>query len=1298
MVPPVETASAELKQALSSPSSFDVWLASRGYQPEPEPLPSPQRAVLSGARLFYAPGLVAPRMLTLWRPEMRERSVQGSELRKLQREANHYVTLLKAGDAGDRTPDLCVVASHEFLLAFPLDGNPFARRLRFTPDRLRADSPLTQHFLLLSASAMAGWIHPQPAASNAVLASILGTTARPTWDFSRLFVGSSLDDDFVAFMAHSRQHIASILIDTRDGQRLLKLLWPRLKDAARAEDAGKTMPSLQELVRQGRYRHALVAIVDTVLLRLVLYRYLEAQFGYTQTKEEQQQVAFGSYDELLEQTTRFDPEALEKLLRRIGAGETLTSLKTQLDLFSPEKQQIMRFTDEDRFVTGLRQRAERYQSVAGGDLHHGSIAEAADLLQQFLLDHHRDKFALLLEGTRTDRYSFHYADLDPRAFQRFYEQTIGTDIRLTYDAKSKELRVDVVGFERNRKEQGAYFTDERLCGWLADRTLGRTYTEWKGRLAEFLQTHARQPAGRLPELRALLDELLGWRILDPTCGGGIFLRAAFEYLSKRREEIVDLLSTHLPEEAFRELTSRLPYALFRTDAEPGNWEWHILLHMLYGVDVDVKAVNVASNLLTLSALSYKRNGLCFPSFINTSLKRGNALVPLLSAEERGAFAGKFRKELKQLIELRGRLRDPNLDRGSWQILHRDAANITRGLVHMQILQRFKDLFPGLREKQIIERVQEVGVFFYEVEFPEAFFDASGKLLPNPGFDVVLGNPPWEEPAAELKQFLPEFDPEYRALSGQASVKREKELLKDPEIQHRWEVFEQSVEDYKALLTSGWYQHQQRPVRGKKPGAHTNLYKYATELSWKVLKDGGRAGLVLDGGLWGDLASSGLRALLLDRSRTHSVVGFSNRKPIFKDIDNRTKFAANVFQKGGRTDTLQAVFMREDLDDLEHFEALAVPMPADDIRLDRRDNYPVPEVRNKHHYHVERLLTYHPSLGDAPWNIETLAEELNAGRQRGFFHSKARQGFIPLIQGEQFNLFGVHQGALPESWLDPSNKKGEAGEFVRDRQSRRILLAIADHLEARGQLRGGKEAAALSWIRAVSGKRTLPEEWLRLDWDGYRIAWRDIARNDDRRTLIAGILPPKVGVSHTAPFVRPFRMEVEDDGIAWTVQYPFEQLLYLAGALSSFCCDAFARSRVSKTHLQSQIFQSFHVPAWRDSAPQRHVAVLTARLTCLPTTADRPWADYTELATAVGLKPKRDGLIDPKERREAEIELNAHMAQIYGLGRSDFRFLMDLLFMTREHRETHKIMRDEIAERLQDTVAGYTSPESRASVR
>ncbi len=96
-----------------------------------------------------------------------------------------------------------------------------------------------------------------------------------------------------------------------------------------------------------------------------------------------------------------------------------------------------------------------------------------------------------------------------------------------------------------------------------------------------------------------------------------------------------------------------------------------------------------------------------------------------------------------------------------------------------------------------------------------------------------------------------------------------------------------------------------------------------------------------------------------------------------------------------------------------------------------------------------------------------------------------------------------------------------------------------------------------------------------------------------------------------------------------------------------------------------------------------MAELTARLTCLPATVERPWSDYTELAKAVGLKPKRDGLTDPAQRREAEVELNALMAQLYGLSRKEFRFLMDLLFMTPGHREAHTLMRDDIAQRMKE---------------
>ena len=1276
--------SEQLDEALTSEGSLLKWFERRGYEPKDLGLPLPSKQILSGAK-YLASGEAekAPRILYLWRESFAARAVHGEHLRQIQIEANAFRDILVAEGYESSAPNLTAIGCSHFLIFFPLNGDPFARRLRFTADQLdKTDGALAEHYRQLNAQTMAEWAKTPDESPDELLSDILGDDAGVTeYDFSELFVGVQLDDDFVAFMGHVRRHIVSLVLDRDRRSELLVPLLERLhvrdEDAEYAvEDDG--YPTLASLAKLGRLRNRLIAVVDTVLLRLVLYRYLEAQFGYQFEDDEAQEIAFGSYDEILDRTTRVDAKKLDSLLKH--ARKTYRSPDsndgTLLSLFAP----AVEVTEPEKFAKEVRAHAEFYQGAAGGDLHQGEVADAANILQQYLLEEYSD--ATLLEGTRSDRYSFNYADLDPRAFQRFYEDTIGTDIRLKYDPTNEDVELGVVQWHKNRKEQGAYFTHETMCHWLIERTLGRRFAEWKERFHTFLLENSREPKGRMPRLRAFLDELLQWRILDPTCGGGIFLRTAFEFLSQRRSEIEELLSVHLPEEVFRELTSEEPYSLFGPKAETGEWEWYILLHMLYGVDVDVKAINVASNLLTLSSLTYKPHGVCFPSFINVNLKQGNALVVPMKPEQREAFADAWGDQIRDLIKLRRELRNPNLGREEWRELHQKAQTITTEVLHAQIILTFQDIFPDLHNGDLIERVLRVGAFLYEIEFPEVFFNDDGTWRENPGFDVVVGNPPWEEPAYEYKHFLPEFDPEYGQLSGQASKLREKELLSDPEIKRRWEVFKDSVEDYKALLKASFYEYQSVPVQGRVPGAHSNLYKYATEMVYRVLRNGGDAGMVIDNGLWSDLSSKGLRKLLLDNCNVSAACGFTNRQGLFVDVHPRQGFSCTVFRKGRDTEILPAIFMRESFSDLDHFDEIAVEMDAEFIRTHRSDSYPVPGVRSQEHWLAKRALESHPSLNESPWSIDTYSRELNAGEQRHFFHPEQEPGYYPLVQGTQFNLFGVHQGELPELWVNPSDD--EAGGFLKGKQERRVLLQIGDWLaEQRGGLSGGKKAAARKWLKSLTGEPKLPEEWLKLDWDSYRIAWRDIARNDDRRTLIPAIVPPHVGLSGVAPYVRPFKVSIDSNGLDWQPQYRPEQLLYLAGMLSSFACDSLARTRVAKTHLTTTTFRSFEVPIWEATHAQRRVAELTAKLTCLPATPDRPWADYTDLAEANGQTPDIDALTDPAERREAEIELNALAAEIYGLDRQEFGFLMNELFMTPKHKDTHERMRDDIATQIPD---------------
>jgi hypothetical protein len=1262
------SSSDELVEALRDRTSLVRWLEGRGYVPRSPAPPIPSKRSLASAAHFSAiSNPRAPHLLVLYDESWTINQLVGSEIRLRQRDAHEYRTTLRASGLENDSPALALIACPAFLCAFPLDGDPFGRRVRFTPERLATPgTPAQQAFARFRASTFEKWAR-EDRNSGSLADELFGATVagRLSWTFEELFAGGKPDASFSAFLHVQRARLLELLIDKKLREALLEPIWRKLQDTY-AESKSDKLPSLAKIARDRKLRSALVATVDTVLLRLVLYRYLEAQFGHQMDADEQREISFGSYDDIVRKTVVVDREKLTAL----RAGKLPKPKQMALELFA-KVQEAKVFTKE------LRARADWYQREAGGDLHHGVVADAADVLQAWLLDEGRDLFAELVAGTGNDEYSFHYADLDPRAFQEFYETTIGTDLHLDYDIESKKAVVVARDFERNRKERGAFYTGERLCRWLVDRTIGRFYRVWEERFIEIIGSNGR--TARLPQVKKHLDSLLGLRVVDPTCGGGIFLRVAFELLAQQRERIVGHV-LRLRDDEREALARDERYRVITERGEAGEWEWHILLNTLYGVDVDVKALNIASNLLTLSALTYKRHGVCFPSFLHTSLKPGNALVTPLRASEREVFGKTYGAQLASLIDLRRRLRDPALPRKVWVETHRVARALTEEICTKEVIREFSELF---EEGEGLKRIQRVGYFLYEAEFPEVFFERKGKdtvrVRDDAGFDIVIGNPPWEEPAAELKQFLPEFDATYRDLKGTESLAREKKLLEDPEIAQRFEDFKVAVDDYKKLLTSGWYEHQVRAVRGRKPGAHTNLYKYATEMFWRLLREGGRAGVVVDSGLWHDLAASGLRVLLFDQSHEVSVCGFSNNRGLFEDVHRSYKFCTTAFTKGGRLETLRAIFMQFDFGALDQFDSLAIDIAADEIRADRRDSYPVPEVRSRQHYEAERAMSAHPALEDAPWNVDTYSRELNAGEQRSYFLDKAA-GRYPLFKGENFGLFGVEQGELPSNWVDPSERG--AGGFLRRKQIARVIEEVANYLVGAGSIgQANKNKAAEEWIRARS-KGRIPDAWIRLDWEGYRLAWRTEARNDDKRSLIATIIPPHVALTDKAPFIRPFRLVVRDDAVIVEDQYEPIQLLYLAGMLSSFAADSVARTRLAKKDFKTNIFIALPVPQWQDKKPHRRVAELCARLTCLPVTKDRPWADYEALASSVGLRPKRDGIVDPVERTEAEVELNARAAELYGLGKTLFRYLLDLLFMTPKHKAEHAVLRDAIASKME----------------
>jgi hypothetical protein len=153
-------------------------------------------------------------------------------------------------------------------------------------------------------------------------------------------------------------------------------------------------------------------------------------------------------------------------------------------------------------------------------------------------------------------------------------------------------------------------------------------------------------------------------------------------------------------------------------------------------------------------------------------------------------------------------------------------------------------------------------FHFELEFPEVFFDAAGGRLPAPGFDAVVGNPPWDM---------------VRADSGSA----------DDRPQSR----EQAASLVRFTRDSGVYAAQSV--------GHANRYQLFLDRAIALARSGGRLGMVLPSGVAVDHGSAPLRRLLFSRCEVDGLVGFDNRHGLFP-IHRSTRFVLLTATNGSPT--------------------------------------------------------------------------------------------------------------------------------------------------------------------------------------------------------------------------------------------------------------------------------------------------------------------------------------------------------------------------------------------------------------
>jgi hypothetical protein len=262
------------------------------------------------------------------------------------------------------------------------------------------------------------------------------------------------------------------------------------------------------------------------------------------------------------------------------------------------------------------------------------------------------------------------------------------------------------------------------------------------------------------------------------------------------------------------------------------------------------------------------------------------------------------------------------------------------------------------------------------------------------------------------------------------------------------------------------------------------------------------------------------------------------------------------------------------------------------------------------------------FAEGSWRARPYAE-LHATNDADLMDLKSEKrprGFWPVYKGESFDLWTSDTGRY-YGWADPAE----------------VVPALQEKRE-RGARKDGSPFAEF------------PPDWARrretLSCYHARIAFRDVTRATDSRTIRVALVPPKVVLTNKAPFLLWPRGDERDHA-------------YLLGVLSSLALDWYAR-RFVEVSLNYFIFNPFPIPRpTANSAAYARTISLSARL------AVQDDERFVEWGEALGIEPAP---IAEDEKSDFIHELDAAVAHLYGL---DERHLVHIFETFHEGWDFHE---------------------------
>jgi methylase of polypeptide subunit release factors len=517
-----------------------------------------------------------------------------------------------------------------------------------------------------------------------------------------------------------------------------------------------------------------------------------------------------------------------------------------------------------------------------------------------------------------------------------------------------------------------------------------------------------------------------------------------------------------------------------------------------------------------------------------------------------------------------------------------------------------------------------------IAFPDVFTaDPEAQDGWQGGFDLVLGNPPWDTLSPDRKEFFSAYVPNIRFVPKAEQDAIVAELVANPEVADRWAHYQRDLVTLAHFRgASGRY----RIAHSNLGGGATNVYRMFVEVAMQLARSGGIVAQVVPGSFCGGAKEVNIRKELFERWVLTHVFGFVNTTGAwFPEVHRDTSFCLYVGRKGGQTDAVEVAFdIRSSADLARVLTGATTRLSVSDIYEQSPDALAIPEVTDPVDAALAaRMSVRWPLLGDESVGppIRHFQAELHLGNDRELFGDFAEG--LPVYEGRMVDQFD-HRAKVYRS--------------------------------GRGRSALWEEVPFGDRQKAVASQWKLPPDRIPSKLDDrvwrYRVGWCDVTGSRNERSLIAALIPPGVICGDSVPTLN------FPDGFEWAY------MPWLAVA-NSFCLDYLTRKRIS-LHIKFMVLDSLPFPRLPVGNPViGRLAELALRLTCTGPEMTEYWNAMVGYGwcdpVPEGMTPP--GIVDLALRADARAEIDAVVArELFELSADELAVILDTFPVLRRREE------------------------------